>query len=164
MLLTSGARLIWRSNGEPPADPDARAYLSAHDLGIEAALADDMLDTPLFRGEGEAFEPMHRTIAEYLAGESLAKTVVGTAEKSALPLSRAIALITGEGGMPPTELRGVYAWFAAHLTKVGDHAGGLRLIENDAVSVLAYGDAAVFDTPARRAILANLSQGDPYFR
>src|SRR6202011_843865 len=67
-------------------------------------------------------------------------------------------------GVPPTELRGLYAWFAAHLTKLGDKGGALRLIENDAFTVLAYGDAAVFDTTARRAILANLDQSDPYFR
>ena len=54
---------------------------------MEQRLIDNMLDTPLFRGEGEAFEPMHRAIAEYLAGEALAKRVVATAEKSALPLS-----------------------------------------------------------------------------
>jgi hypothetical protein len=126
LLLVSGARAIWRSNAEPPADRDARAYLSAHDLGIEAALADDMLDTPLFRGEGEAFEPMHRTIAEYLAGESLASAVVGKAGRAALPFSRAVAMITGSDGVPPTELRGLYAWFAAHLTKLGDKGGAFR--------------------------------------
>src|SRR5712691_991683 len=88
-----------------------RAYIAAHDLGINHALLKDLLDTPLFRGEGEAFEPMHRTVAEYLAGEALAKAVVGRAERAALPLSRAVALIVGTDGVPPTELRGVYAWF-----------------------------------------------------
>jgi hypothetical protein len=58
----------------------------------------------------------------------------------------------------------LYAWFAAHLTKLGDEAGALRLIEADAFTVLAYGDAAVFDTTARRTIFTNLGQNDPYFR
>lgn len=123
-----------------------------------------MLDTALFRGEGEAFEPVHRTIAEFLAGEALAKAVVGTGGRAALPLSRAAALITGDDGVPPTELRGLYAWFAAHLARLRDEASALRLIKTDAVTVLAYGDAAVFDTAARRAILANLDRNDPYFR
>jgi hypothetical protein len=164
LLLTSGARLFWRSNGEPPAGGDTREYVFAHDLGLDQSLLSDMLDTALFRGEGEAFEPTHRTIAEFLAGKALAKAVMGTGGREALPLSRAVALITGVDGLPPTELRGLYAWFAAHLTKLGDDAGALRLIEADAFTVLAYGDAAVFDTTARRTIFANLDQNDPYFR
>jgi hypothetical protein len=73
-------------------------------------------------------------------------------------------MITGGDERPPTELRGVYAWLAAHLAKLGDETGAMRLIEADAVTVLAYGDAKVFATPARRTILANLDRHDPYFR
>lgn len=165
LLLVSGVRAIWRSNDEPPTtSADNRAHLPAHDLQLDRALLNDMLDTALFRGEGEAFEPMHRTVAEYLAGQALARAAVGTAGRAALPLSRAMALITGAGGGPPTELRGLYAWFAAHLAKLGDNTGVMRLIEVDAVTVLTYGDAAVFDTPARRSILTNLTRHDPYFR
>jgi hypothetical protein len=69
VLLLSGARAFWRSNNEPPSDGDARAYVTGDDLKIDRNLLDDMLDTPLFRGEGETFEPMHRTIAEFLAGK-----------------------------------------------------------------------------------------------
>lgn len=165
LLLASGARAIWQSSDEPPASAgDTRAFLAAHDLRLDRDLVKDTLDTALFRGEGEAFEPMHRTVAEYLAGQALAHAVVGLGGRAALPLSRAIALITGPDGSPPTELRGLYAWFAAHLAELGDHAGAMRMAEVDAVTVLAYGDAAVFDTPTRRAILANLDRDDPYFR
>jgi hypothetical protein len=163
-LLVSGGRAIWRSNSEPTTDADARAYVTAGDLGLGGKLLSDMLDTALFRGEGEAFEPMHRTIAEFLAGRALANIVVGRSGLAALPLSRAIALVTGPDGVPPTELRGLYAWFAAHLTKLGDEVGALRLIEADAFTVLAYGDAAAFSTHARRSILANLDRNDPYFQ
>lgn len=165
LLLVSGNRAIWRSNNEPPTNSgDMRAFLTMHDLHLDHTLLRDVLDTALFRGEGEAFEPMHRTVAEYLAAQALAGAVVGAKDRSALPLSRAIALITGADGGPPTELRGLYAWLAAHLAKLGDDAGARRLIEADAVTVLAYGDAAVFATPSRRAILANLARNDPYFR
>jgi hypothetical protein len=123
-----------------------------------------MLDTTLFRGEGEVFEPMHRTVAEFLAGQALARAVVGDGDRAALPLSRALALITGKDERPPTELRGLYAWLAAHLAVLGDEDGARRLIEADAVTVLAYGDAAVFAMPTRRSILANLDRSDPYFR
>lgn len=163
LLLASGAKAIWRSNDEPPMSGDARAHLT-HELPRDRMLLRDTLDTALFRGEGEAFEPMHRTVAEFLASHALAQAVTGTGGRAALPLSRAIALITGSDGAPPTELRGLYAWFAAHLAKLGDEAGASRLIEGDAVTVLAYGDAAVFSTSARRAILTNLDRNDPYFR
>jgi hypothetical protein len=164
LLLVTGAKALWRSNDEPPGDEGTRAYLTAHDLGQAPALLRGMLDTALFRGEGEAFEPMHRTLAEFLAGCALAGAVRGGGGRAALPLSRALALVTAGDSAPPTELRGVFGWFAAHLARVGDATGALRLIEADAPTVLAYGDAAAFDTAARRAILANLARRDPYFR
>lgn len=164
LLLVTGAKALWRSNDEPPGDEGTRAYLTAHDLGQAPALLRDTLDTALFRGEGEAFEPMHRTLAEFLAGCALAGAVRGAGGRAALPLSRALALVTAGDSAPPTELRGVFGWFAAHLARAGDAPGALRLIEADAPTVLAYGDAAAFDTAARRAILANLARRDPYFR
>src|SRR5712664_539786 len=164
LLLVSGARAIWRSNNEPPSAGDARAYITGHDLQIGRGLLGDMLDTPLFRGEGETFEPMHRTIAEFLAGRALAAAVRGSRSRPALPLDRALALITGSDRSPPTELRGLFAWFAAHLAVAGDAGPALRLIAADPVTVLSYGDAAVLETSARRTLLNNLGHVDPYFR
>jgi hypothetical protein len=164
VLLVAGARAVWRSNREPPALGDARAFVTWHELGMDRRLLDDVLDTALFRGEGESFEPMHKTVAEFLAAKALCAAVRGTRTRAALPLSRALALITAEDGTAPTELRGLYAWFAAHLAREGAHADAVRLIQKDAVSVLNYGDAAVFDTAGRRAILENLGTSDPYFR
>lgn len=43
-----------------------------------------MLDTSLFRSEGEFFESMHRSVAEYLAGRALAKAVTGDSTKTAV--------------------------------------------------------------------------------
>jgi hypothetical protein len=164
LLLVSGARAIWRSNNEPPSVGDARAYVTGHDLKIDRNLLGDALDTPLFRGEGETFEPMHRTIAEFLAGRALASAVHGSTSRPALPLDRALALVTGDDASPPTELRGLFAWFAAHLAVGGDASSALRLIAADPVTVLSYGDAAVLETSARRALLNGLGHGDPYFR
>ena len=164
LLLVSGARAIWRSNNEPPSVDDARAsYVTGHDLHIGRSLLDDMLDTPLFKGEGEAFEPMHRTIAEYLGARALASAVRG-AVHPALPLDRALALIAGHDGLPPTELRGLFAWFVAHLASKGDVETARRLITLDPVTVMSYGDAAVFNTPERRLLLTNLGRNDPYFK
>lgn len=165
MLLVSGARALWRSHAIPPdLSGDRRTYVTAHDLGIESYRIARTLDTALFRGEGEAFEPMHRTIAEFTAARALARAVRGEDGRAAFPLSRALALIAAQDGGPPTELRGLFAWFAAHLAKRGDHDGAIRLIEADAPTVLSYGDAAVFDTTCRRAILYNLTKATPYFR
>lgn len=164
LLLTSGSRAIWRSSDEPPHHRgDARAYLLATALGRDHGAVRDTLDTALFRGEGESFEPMHRSVAEFLAGGALARIVGGGPIHGALPLARALALITGADGCPPTELRGLYAWFAAHLAMHGDHVGAERLIEADAPTVLVYGDAAAFRDRGRLAILENLDRRDPYF-
>ena len=164
LMLASGTRVFWRSNGEPPATNDAHAYLSAHDLSMDLNLLQDMLDTALFKGEGEMFEPMHRTIAEYLAAETLAKAVGGGPGVAALPLARALALIAGFDGRAPTELRGLFAWMAVHLMLLGDESGARQVVEADPVTILGYGDAASLSTPIRRAILENLGRDDPYFR
>lgn len=163
ILLVTGSRFLWRSGALPPSG-DTRAYLSASALGFDASLIDDLVGSALFRGEGEAFEPVHRTIAEFLAGRALADAVIGSSTAAALPLGRATALITGADGRAPTDLRGLYAWFAAHLAVRGVSDGARELAEADAVSVLVYGDAAVFDTAGKRAMFANLDRHDPYFR
>ncbi|RWC37937.1 MAG: hypothetical protein EOS28_31375 [Mesorhizobium sp.] len=161
--LASGGRALWRANALPPGSNGKSEYLSLGSLSLEPHLAEATLDTALFRGEGHAFEACHRTVAEFLAARFLAKTVVGSGDRPAFPLRRAIALVTGRDGQAPSELRGLYAWFTAHLSREGDREGALRLIERDAATVLAYGDAAAFDTSGRRAILLNLDREDPYF-
>ena len=163
VLLASGGRFLWRSAALPPGG-DIRAYLPAAAIGFDPSLVSDTLGSSLFRGEGEAFEPVHRTIAEFLAGRALARAVQGSPSEAALPLGRALALITGSDGRAPSDLRGLYAWFAAHLAGFGEAADARQLIEADAVSTLVYGDAAAFDTAAKRAILTNLDRHDPYFR
>lgn len=166
LFLACGARAIWRSNSEPPraATGDSRAYLTSHDLRLDHRVVADMLDTGLFTGEGEEFAPLHRSIAEFLAGRALAKLVTGSPSRAAFPFTRAVALITSADGLPPSELRGLYAWFAAHLSRQGHSAAAIHLIEADAATVLLYGDAAAFATDERRAILQQLDRHDPYFR
>lgn len=158
LTMASGARAIWRSNSIPPADHIGLASLNLTPFDTDAAL-----DTPLFRGEGHSFLAFHRTVSEFLAARFLAKITVGSESGPAFPLRRATALITGPDRGAPTELRGLYAWFAAHLNQLNDRKGALRLIERDAATTLAYGDAAAFDTVGRQAILLNLDRDDPYF-
>lgn len=161
-LLASGAKVLWRSNALPPGSTE-NEYIATHSLGLEPRVLEAALDTPLFRGERNTFAPLHRTVAEFLAGRFLARRVVGTREAPVFPLRRATALITGSDQKAPSELRGLYAWFAAHLQSEGDRVGARRLIQHDAATVLAYGDAAAFDTAGRREVLYNLDRDDPYF-
>lgn len=161
--LASGAKAFWRSNAVPPHSSGANEYLSTNELNVEPALVAATLDTALFRGQGHIFEACHRTVAEFLAASFLARIVTGAGNTPAFPLRRAIALITGPDRKAPSELRGLYAWFAAHLHRQGDVQGALRLIDHDAATVLAYGDAAAFDTSGRKAILLGLDRDDPYF-
>ena len=165
LLLLCGARAIWRTNAEPPLDEgDKLAFLTAGDLRLEPVLFADMLDTALFRGEGQSFEWIHRSIAEYLAARALADAVRGSVGRAAIPLSRAIAWITGTDGGPPTELRGLFAWFVVHLADDGDVPGAERLIDLDLATVLAYGDASSLSPAMRRIILHSVGLHDPYFR
>lgn len=159
--LATGAKVLWRSNTLPPSSNGD--YLLLNTLGVAPTLMEATIDTALFRGEGREFIPFHRTVAEFLAARYLAKAVVGTSARAAFPLRRALTYIAGTDQQAPSELRGLYAWFTAHLHRVGDRQAALRLIENDAATVLAYGDAAAFDTDGRRAILFNLDRDDPYF-
>ncbi|KZL00517.1 MULTISPECIES: hypothetical protein [unclassified Pseudovibrio] len=161
-VLASGAEAIWHSNGLP-SNSGKSEYVSPSSLGLDHPLARAVLDTALFKGEGHVFEPFHRTVSEFLAARYLASLVTGGMQAPAFPLGRAEALITSVDNKAPSELRGLYAWFAAHLHKQRDIEGALRLIECDAATVLAYGDAAAFDTAGRKAILHNLDKDDPYF-
>lgn len=164
LQLLSGTRAIWRTQGPTPDDADQRAFITMHDLELEPNQLRDSLDTPLFRGEGESFEFMHRTIAEFLAGQTLASAVTANGLKARFPLRRALSLVIGNDHKPPTELRGIFAWFAAHLAQQCDHTGARQMAEIDACSLLTYGDAAAFNTDTRRTLLHNLDRDDPYFR
>ncbi|WP_230855515.1 hypothetical protein, partial [Ralstonia solanacearum] len=165
LLLLANHGAWWHSNALPPTQVGAKGLLPTHELGETPGLLTDTLDTALFRREEEAvFVPMHRTVAEFLAGRTLAETVAGTAGRARYPLSRALALIAGTDGLAPSELRGVYAWTAVHLSRLGQHVEATQMVRQDAVSVLIYGDAAALATSERRELLANLDRQDPWFR
>jgi len=100
------------------------------------------------------FTPIHRTIAEFLAGEDLASRVT-----SGLPISRALALMSGADGAPVTALRGTYAWMMCHLPALA-HA----YVHRDPYAVAVYGDASVLPPAAQIAIWGALAAlDDPWF-
>lgn len=165
LLLLANRGAIWYSAAPPTPGLDGRDYLPASELGLDRSALANTLDTALFRQiESDVFVPMHRVVAEFLAGEGLAAAVAGGHGQARYPLSRALALIANTGGRAPSELRGVYAWTAVHLSRLGLHLEAERMIQQDAVTVLVYGDAALLSTPERRILLANLDRHDPWFR
>jgi len=163
LMLATGARGIWRSNAPTPSGADGE-LVPANSTDLGSDLIDDTLDTPMFTGgEGERFEHMHRTVAEFLASRALADAVCGDRDRAAIPLSRAINLLSGPNGAVLSELRGVHAWLAAHLA-VGGHATLAReVVDNDPIGALAYGDASIFDQATREALLQGIDRNDPYF-
>ena len=119
---------------------------------LRAALA-----TKLFTARSaDRFAPIHRHVAEYLAGRYLARLIGDEARgasgtRSGLPVRRVIALLVGGDGMVVTELRGLSAWLAAQ-----DGIARSHLIERDPIGVGIYGDVSRFSADERRALLASL--------
>ena len=107
------------------------------------------LSTMLFkavRAGGGQFDPIHRHIAEFLAARHIAGLI-----GEVLPVSRVLALITGDDGIVVTEQRGLSAWLAAHCRKAR-----VQIIERDPVGVALYGDIREFSTGEKRKLLASL--------
>lgn len=104
----------------------------------------------------ESADYAHRTIAEYLGASWLAERV-----RDGLPFRR-VSTLLGVDGRPASELRGLHAWLAVHLTEYSQ-----VLIDADAFGVLSYGDAKALSPELRRYLLqalARLAEVDPWFR
>lgn len=104
--------------------------------------------------EVDRFEPIHRTIAEFLAAEDLSKRIM-----SGLPIDRVMALICGVDGRPVSSLRGLFAWLMCKLGHIAED-----YVERDPYGIVTYGDASVLPPNAQCAIWVGLSQlRDPWF-
>lgn len=164
LLILTGSRAFWSSNAAPLGASDTTEFLMTNETGLNRNLVGQTLDTPLFTGEGEVFEPIHRSVAEFLAARFLAKKAVGALNTTRVPLSRIMALICSTDQKSPTELRGVYAWLAAHLESLGKQDLAEILCAKDPLTVVAYGDAGAFSTKTREQLLLSLDRDDPFFR
>ena len=115
------------------------------------------IHTKLFNVENGLAAPIHRHIAEFLAGKYLAGLI-----DNGLPVSRILELITGEDeddGVV-SALRGLSAWLAAHSKK-----GRRELIERDPEGIVLYGDIKQFSASEKRLILNCLereAERDPW--
>lgn len=106
------------------------------------------------RQAGPRFEPVHRHIAEFLAGHYLARQI-----RQGLPAARALALITANDGGVVTPHRGLSGWLAAHSAAARD-----RLIGRDPIGVGLYGDPSTFSTEEKRELLRALLREGPKLR
>ena len=112
--------------------------------GLKNALA-----TRLFVPVGDrAFGPVHRLVAEFLAGRYLADLI-----RRGLPARRVVGLMVGgSDGRVVTVLRGLSAWLAAHPGEARR-----QLIDADPVGVGIYGDISGFATGDRKRLLRSIA-------
>ena len=115
---------------------------------LRAALA-----SGLFRASGGGFIPLHRQIAEFLAGRHLAKRV-----RDGLPARRVLAFMVSPGDeRVVTALRGLSAWLAAHSPEARE-----LLIDADPMGVILYGDIREFTIDERKRLLRALERVAPH--
>jgi hypothetical protein len=151
VALLSGKSCVSRRDGADTqaVEPSDLVVMSLHDLS-------KCMRSKLFTYDGGLAYPRHRTIAEYLAGQALAKCIEG-----GLPLGRAKALMQGIDGFPVEPLRGLWAWLAFH-----HPLSRSQLVEIDPLGVVLNSDVASFSTDERLAVLHSLrrmGQKDPWF-
>jgi len=91
-------------------------------------------------------EPVHRHIAEFLAGRYLAQQI-----EKGLPAARVVALLTARDGGVVTPHRGLSAWLAAH-----SKPARRELIDRDPIGVGLYGDLGGFSSEERKSLLEAL--------
>ena len=137
----------------PPSGVTAHSFVSLIELGeppanLSRSDLEHALTTKLFRATGDGFVPLHRHVAEFLAGQCLAGLIAG-----GLPASRAISLITGKtDDRVVTSLRGLSAWLAAHSREARP-----GLIDADPVGVGLYGDISDLTPHEKERLLESLS-------
>ena len=143
MLITGKAGLCHDQHSHGEQDYIA-LYEHADNLSPNSG---QTLSTKLFQSEGEGhFHPIHRHVAEFLAGRHLARLI-----DDGLPLSRVLSLLTGNDGIVVSELRGLSAWLAAICP-----AARRTLIERDPYGVGIYGDISRFSTSEKEKLLQAL--------
>lgn len=117
------------------------------------------LKTQLFKpahSAQEHLEPIHRSVAEYLAAKYLAKQL----DNQQLPLSRLLNVLTGHDRKCIDGLRNLYAWLVNCSTSARE-----ILLKQDPLSVALYGNTENWTKQQTEAFLGALKQAiskDPY--
>lgn len=129
-----------------PSKPD---YIDLGELADTQGTLRITLGTKLFRSpHGMRVTPIHRHVAEFLAGRYLSGLVT-----SGLPPGRLLALLTGHDGRPVSALRGVTAWLSAHCKAVR-----VEMTEQDPLGTTLYGDIRNFSVAEKRQLLDGLEE------
>ncbi|QIO43088.1 hypothetical protein HA464_03215 [Rhizobium leguminosarum bv. trifolii] len=146
-ILLAGASGVSTKQGF--ADMDY-PYLAAM-TPTAVASAYDALDTRLLKpaDEPDRHEPIHRIVAEYLAGQHLARRIADS--RRPLSLRRTFAIIAPNGAVRD-ELRGLLGWLAT----AGDERVQRAAVDLDPYAVLANGDPSQLATDAKRRLLQRL--------
>ena len=133
---------------EPTPGYPSLCEIENADSSIVAEELDGALRTRLFSvTPAGRFEPMHREVAEFLAGRFLG----GQIERCNVSSARLRALMAGGDGAPAPSLRGLAAWIAVHSPKSRP-----SLIRDDPVGVASYGDPAEFTSHDQGKLVSNL--------
>ena len=155
VLLISGCAGCAVGPSREDADfPDLHRCAGKHRDGARRAVS-----TKLFRAVAEGrFQPIHRHVAEFLAGRHLSRVIKGEGRQGrqvphGVPARRVVSLMTGHDGGVVTELRGLSAWIAALSRSARNEVVG-----RDPIGVGLYGDIGVFSPPERRDLLASLER------
>ncbi|WGE89688.1 NACHT domain-containing protein [Actinobacillus arthritidis] len=109
----------------------------------------------------EQHRPVHRIVAEYCAGNYLAKKL--TSATNPLSLGKILSIIA-PNNIVRDELRGLFAWMA--VLSENQHIQD-TLIDLDPYAILSNGDPALLLPSSKRKLLLKLkklNQEDPYFR
>ncbi|MBO6674112.1 MAG: hypothetical protein JJ908_05850 [Rhizobiales bacterium] len=155
-LLLGGVRGIDLDNQNSDDQFLPTATFAGGSFSIESIRS--AASTLLFRSVGnDKVEPMHRTVAEYLA----ARWLVSAQQAGSLSYRRLESAIYVEGTVP-TSLRGLHAWMATlHRSRTN------KLSSHDPYGCLRYGDVSQFSDVQIRVLieqLQDLAAIDPYFR
>ena len=138
--------------------------VTCDDLRLDRTALTAVLDSALFIKAGDVFQPLHRSIQEFLAGRFLARLVTNGTGNSKLPAERALALIVSADGLPADGMRPLYAWYAGHLVSFGYPDEAMRLAQLDPDSLLLHGDTAKLPVDVRLTVLRDVGSRDPFFR
>ncbi len=115
--------------------------------GIKQKTIRFCLQSKLFSSPSSGkYIPIHRQIAEFLAGRYLSELV-----NEGLPPSRILALVTGYDGKVASELRGLSAWFASH-----NELSRTEIFARDPLGTILYGDVVNFSPDEKQTLLEKL--------
>ncbi len=110
-----------------------------------------LLQQKLFTTEsGAVYEPIHRTVAEYLAARYLTERL-----KDTLSRNRLLGQLIAQDGGIVSNLRGLVGWLAVLCC---DTIVRQRLFAADAKAVLNYGDLSLLDVDTKTQLLKHLAQ------